>query len=166
MTQRSTDDAWTGRGGFILAAIGSAIGLGNIWRFSYVAGENGGAAFLLVYGLCVLFIGLPVLLAEFVLGSRTRGDVMLAFSHRRAAGVWQGAGALAALVACLILSYYSVIARWACRARLPPQRSRSRPFSPACPPRSAPASGARSASPGAAFSKPWIFLQRTCSCPS
>ena len=115
MTQRSTDDAWTGRGGFILAAIGSAIGLGNIWRFSYVAGENGGAVFLLVYGLCVLFIGLPVLLAEFVLGSRTRGDVMLAFSHRRAAGVWQGAGALAALVAFLILSYYSVIAGWACR---------------------------------------------------
>jgi NSS family neurotransmitter:Na+ symporter len=115
MTQESSNDAWTGRAGFILAAIGSAIGLGNIWRFSYVAGENGGAVFLLVYGLCVLFIGLPVLLSEFVLGSRARGDVILAFSHARAPRVWKGAGMLAATVAFLILSYYSVIAGWALR---------------------------------------------------
>lgn len=108
-------EAWTGRLGFILAAIGSAIGLGNIWRFSYVAGENGGAAFLLVYALCVAAIGLPVLLAEFVLGSRARGDVLLAFSHPRAARAWRGGGLLAALVAFLILSYYSVIAGWASR---------------------------------------------------
>jgi len=115
MTQRSTDDVWTGRAGFILAAIGSAIGLGNIWRFSYVTGENGGAVFLLVYGLCVLLIGLPVLLAEFVLGSRARGDVLLAFSHPRVSRAWRAAGVLAALVAFLILSYYSVIAGWGCR---------------------------------------------------
>jgi neurotransmitter:Na+ symporter, NSS family len=108
-------EAWTGRLGFILAAIGSAVGLGNVWRFAYVAGENGGAAFLLVYALCVLLIGLPVLLAEFVLGSRARGDVVRAFSHPRAARAWRGAGALAALVAFLILSYYSVIAGWAAR---------------------------------------------------
>jgi NSS family neurotransmitter:Na+ symporter len=113
--QPSSGEAWTGRLGFILAAIGSAIGLGNIWRFSYVAGENGGAAFLLVYALCVVLIGLPVLLAEFVLGSRARGDVVLAFSHARAARAWRGGGMLAALVAFLILSYYSVIAGWATR---------------------------------------------------
>jgi NSS family neurotransmitter:Na+ symporter len=113
--ERSTRDAWTGRAGFILAAIGGAIGLGNIWRFSYVAGENGGAVFLLVYGLCVVLIGLPVLLSEFVLGCRVRGDVLLAFSHPRAAHAWRGAGVLAALVAFLILSYYSVIAGWAFR---------------------------------------------------
>jgi len=112
---QSNNDAWTGRAGFILAAIGSAIGLGNIWRFSYVAGENGGAAFLLVYGLCVLLIGLPVLLCEFLLGSRARGDVLTAFSHPQAPRLWRGAGVLAALVAFLILSYYSVIAGWACR---------------------------------------------------
>lgn len=82
-------EAWTGRLGFILAAIGSAVGLGNVWRFSYVAGENGGAAFLLVYALCVLLIGLPMLLAEFVLGSRARGDVVRAFSHPRAARAWR-----------------------------------------------------------------------------
>lgn len=115
MKERSKQDAWTGRAGFILAAIGGAIGLGNIWRFSYVAGENGGAVFLLVYALCVVLIGLPVLLAEFVLGSRARGDVLLAFSHPRAAHAWRGAGVLAALVAFLILSYYSVIAGWALR---------------------------------------------------
>jgi hypothetical protein len=56
--ERSAGDAWTGRAGFVLAAIGGAIGLGNIWRFSYVAGENGGAVFLLVYGLCVVLIGI------------------------------------------------------------------------------------------------------------
>jgi NSS family neurotransmitter:Na+ symporter len=110
-----SEDAWTGRAGFVLAAIGSAVGLGNIWRFSYVAGENGGAVFLPVYGVCVLLIGLPVLLSEFVLGSRARADVLLAFSHARAARAWRGAGVLAALVAFLILSYYSVIAGWACR---------------------------------------------------
>jgi NSS family neurotransmitter:Na+ symporter len=108
-------EAWTGRAGFILAAIGGAIGLGNIWRFSYVAGENGGAVFLLVYALCVVLIGLPVLLAEFVLGCRARGDVVAAFDHPRTARAWRGAGVLAALVAFLILSYYSVIAGWAVR---------------------------------------------------
>lgn len=112
---QSSGDAWTGRAGFILAAIGGAIGLGNIWRFSYVAGENGGAVFLLVYALCVVLIGLPVLLAEFVLGSRARGDVLVAFSHPRAQRGWRAAGAVAALVAFLILSYYSVIAGWAVR---------------------------------------------------
>jgi NSS family neurotransmitter:Na+ symporter len=109
------NDSWTGRTGFILAAVGSAIGLGNIWRFSYVAGENGGAVFLLVYALCVLFIGLPVLLSEFVLGARARGDVVLSFAHPRGSKFWRGAGMLAALVAFLILSYYSVIAGWALR---------------------------------------------------
>jgi neurotransmitter:Na+ symporter, NSS family len=106
-------EGWSSRAGFILAAIGSAIGLGNIWRFSYVAGENGGAVFLLVYAAFVLAVGLPVLLAEFVLGSRSRGDVLRAYAHPRRA--WKGAGALTALVAFLILSYYSVIAGWACR---------------------------------------------------
>ncbi len=109
------NDSWTGRAGFILAAVGSAIGLGNVWRFSYVAGENGGAAFLLVYALCVLFLGLPVLLAEFMLGGRARGDVLMAFRHTATARAWRYAGVLAALVAFLILSYYSVIAGWACR---------------------------------------------------
>lgn len=110
----SAGDAWTGRAGFIAAAIGSAVGLGNIWRFAYVAGENGGAAFLLVYAVIVVLIGLPVLLSEFVLGTRSRGDILAAFSAP-GAGRWRWVGVVATLVAFLILSYYSVIAGWACR---------------------------------------------------
>ncbi len=111
----SADDAWSGRLGFILAAIGSAIGLGNIWRFAYVAGENGGAAFLLVYALCVLLIGMPVLMSEFVLGQRGRGGLLRAFTGPAGERGWTVAGALAMLVAFLILSYYAVIAGWATR---------------------------------------------------
>ena len=111
----SADDAWSGRPGFILAAIGSAIGLGNIWRFAYVAGENGGAAFLLVYALCVLLIGMPVLMSEFVLGQRGRGGLLRAFTGPAGERGWTVAGAVAMLVAFLILSYYAVIAGWATR---------------------------------------------------
>ncbi|WP_324609544.1 hypothetical protein [Salisediminibacterium beveridgei] len=63
-------ERWATKLGFILAAVGSAVGLGNIWRFSYVTGESGGAAFLLIYVLCIFLIGLPVLLAEFSIGRR------------------------------------------------------------------------------------------------
>ena len=66
---------WSGALGFILASVGSAIGLGNIWRFSYVAGENGGAAFLLVYVGLVILVGLPLMMAEFVVGRRGGGHV-------------------------------------------------------------------------------------------
>ena len=63
---------WGSRIGFILAAAGSAVGLGNIWRFPYVAGENGGALFILVYVVCVVVLGLPVMLAEFSIGRNTQ----------------------------------------------------------------------------------------------
>ena len=72
---------WSGSFGFILAGIGSAVGLGNIWRFSFVAGQNGGAAFVLVYMACVLAVGIPVMLAEFMIGRRAQRDVVGAFSH-------------------------------------------------------------------------------------
>ncbi|NOZ93211.1 MAG: sodium-dependent transporter, partial [Acidobacteria bacterium] len=65
---------WSSQVGFILAAAGSAIGLGNIWRFPYSAGENGGGAFVLVYLLCVIAIGLPVMLLEISLGKATHKD--------------------------------------------------------------------------------------------
>jgi len=106
-------EEWASRAGFILATLGCAVGLGNIWRFAYVAGENGGAAFLLVYVACVLAIGLPVMLAEFALGSRARLDVVGAFSSGRAPRAWRLAGMGAVLGAFLILSYYSVVAGWA-----------------------------------------------------
>jgi neurotransmitter:Na+ symporter, NSS family len=110
----ATSVHWSGRAGFVLAALGSAIGIGNVWRFSYVAGDNGGAAFLLVYVACVALVGVPVLLAEMMLGSRGHGDVVRAYRATRARA-WQGAGAFTALVAFLILSYYSVIAGWVCK---------------------------------------------------
>ena len=108
-------EQWGNRAGFMLATLASAVGLGNIWRFSYVAGENGGAAFLLVYVLCVLAIGLPAMLAELALGARARTDVVAAFAPAGVSRAWRAAGTLAALASFLILSYYSVVAGWACR---------------------------------------------------
>lgn len=108
-------ESWSGRTGFVLAALGGAIGIGNVWRFAYVAGDNGGGAFLLVYVACVLLIGLPLLLSELLLGSRARADVIASFSHVHASKAWRVGGALAAVVAFLILGYYSVIAGWVCK---------------------------------------------------
>lgn len=108
----SEREAWSSRAGFLLATLGCAVGVGNIWRFAYVAGENGGAAFLLVYIACVALLGIPVMLAEFSLGSRARADVLAAFGVR---GPWRVAGALALSAAFLILSYYAVVAGWAAK---------------------------------------------------
>ncbi len=72
--------AWGGRTGLILATIGAAVGLGNIWRFSYVAGENGGGAFLVVYVACVALIGLPLLIAELALGRAGQADAPATFA--------------------------------------------------------------------------------------
>mgnify|MGYP003674330542 CR=1 FL=1 len=106
-------EQWGSRAGFILATVGSAVGVGNIWRFSYVAGENGGAAFLLIYIVCVLLIGLPLVIAELAIGRRAQGDVVAAFAHGGRAGPWRYAGWLSVVGAVLILSFYAVIAGWA-----------------------------------------------------
>ena len=68
-------ETWSSRQGFVLATIGSAVGLGNIWRFSYVAGENGGGAFLFVYLFFVVVVGLPVVIAELAIGRLSQGPV-------------------------------------------------------------------------------------------
>jgi NSS family neurotransmitter:Na+ symporter len=73
-------EQWTSRLGFILARTGAAVGIGSIWRFAYVAGQNGGGAFLVVYILCVLIIGIPLLIAELALGRRGQGDAVAAFA--------------------------------------------------------------------------------------
>lgn len=99
----------------MLATLGSAVGLGNVWRFSYVAGENGGAAFLLVYVLFVLAIGLPLLLAEFGIGRVTQRESAAAFAHLAPERPWRGLGRLGVAVAFVILAYYGVIAGWALR---------------------------------------------------
>lgn len=108
-------EQWGSRRGFVLATIGGAVGLGNIWRFSYVAGENGGAAFLFIYLVCVLLVGLPLVIAELSLGRRAQGDAVAAFERADAAGGWRYLGWIALAAAVLILSYYAVIAGWALR---------------------------------------------------
>ena len=111
----SEREQWGSRAGFVLATIGSAVGLGNIWRFAYVAGENGGGVFLIVYLAFIVLIGLPLVVAELALGRRGQGDAVAAFSTTAGgdSGRWQIAGWLAVAGAVLILSYYAVIAGWA-----------------------------------------------------
>nr|VFK30103.1 MAG: neurotransmitter:Na+ symporter, NSS family [Candidatus Kentron sp. MB] len=107
---------WSSRLGFILAATGSAVGLGNIWKFPYVTGENGGGAFVLVYLLCIALIGLPIMMAEVLIGRR--GQRSPIYSMRMVAkqeGVssgWQVVGWSGVIAGFIILSFYSVIAGW------------------------------------------------------
>ena len=104
---------WGSKIGFIMAAAGSAIGLGNIWRFPYITGENGGGAFVLVYLLCVILIGVPLLFTEMGLGRMTKKSTIGAFKKTGANPVFMGAGAILALaVSFFVLSYYGNIAGW------------------------------------------------------
>ncbi|HCF56677.1 MAG TPA: sodium-dependent transporter [Myxococcales bacterium] len=105
-------DSFGSRLGFILAAAGSAIGLGNIWRFPYMAGENGGGAFVLIYLLCVLVMGIPVLLAELALGRATQRNPVGAFKTLAPKSWWPAVGALGVVTGFGILAFYSVIAGW------------------------------------------------------
>lgn len=98
--------------GFGLAVLGSAIGLGNIWRFPYVMGEHGGAAFLLVYLLVVLILGLPLLLGEFAAGYHTHADGVGAYEKITPERPWRWAGWLGVAAAVVILMYYPVVTGW------------------------------------------------------
>ena len=104
--------SWGSRLGFVLAAAGSAIGLGNIWRFPYVTGQNGGAAFVVFYIFFVLVIGVPVMVAELTLGRAARLNPVGAFRVMAPKGAWKMVGLLGVLTGIGILSYYSVIAGW------------------------------------------------------
>lgn len=101
---------WSSQLGFVLAAAGSAVGLGNIWRFPYSAGENGGAAFVLVYLLCVLMLGFPVMLLEISIGRRTEKNPVGAIRSIHSGGAWTSVGYLALITGVGILSFYAVIA--------------------------------------------------------
>lgn len=108
---------WSSRLIFILAATGSAVGLGNIWKFPYIAGENGGGAFVLVYLVCIALIGIPIMMAEVLIGRRGRQSpintmVDLAKEEGRHRA-WSLLGWSGVIAGFLILSYYSVIAGWA-----------------------------------------------------
>ncbi|MDO5721262.1 MAG: sodium-dependent transporter [Actinomycetaceae bacterium] len=104
-------DLWTGQYGFLLAAVGSAIGLGNIWRFPGVAYTNGGGAFILPYIIALLFVGIPVLLLDYSLGHKYRGSAPLTF--RRLAKKAEFLGWWQVAVSFIILVYYAVIIAWA-----------------------------------------------------
>ncbi len=107
---------WSGRWAFFLAATGSAIGLGNIWKFPYITGENGGGAFVLVYLLAIAIIGLPVMMAEVMLGRRGRhspvNTLKILAREDGASPLWSAVGFMGILAGVLILSFYSVIAGW------------------------------------------------------
>lgn len=117
MSQRGLHGQWQHRWIFILASVGSAVGLGNIWKFPYITGENGGGAFVLVYLVCIALVGIPIMIAEVMLGRRGRmSPINSMLSLAKEAGVsrwWSGIGWSGALAGLLILSFYSVVAGWA-----------------------------------------------------
>mgnify|MGYP003292769281 CR=1 FL=1 len=98
--------------GVILAAAGSAVGLGNIWKFPYMVGENGGSAFLLIYLVCCLLIGLPIMIAEFSIGKRAGVGLEGAFRTLTGNKHWQWLSALGFIVSLLLLSFYPVVTGW------------------------------------------------------
>ncbi|RYY02665.1 MAG: sodium-dependent transporter [Gammaproteobacteria bacterium] len=116
MAKRLKQHAIWGRGSFILAATGSAVGLGNIWKFPYITGENGGAAFVLLYLVCVALVGIPIMMAEIMIGRKGRANPITAVSNISAdmgsTRLWSIIGWMGVLAGFFILSYYSVIAGW------------------------------------------------------
>ncbi len=117
VSKKSIHGEWSSRFTFILAATGSAVGLGNIWKFPYITGENGGGAFVLVYLLCVLAIGIPIMIAEIMMGRRGRqspiNTMQFLAEEANVDKRWHYLGWMGVLAGFLILSYYSVIAGWA-----------------------------------------------------
>jgi neurotransmitter:Na+ symporter, NSS family len=111
-----TKNSWSSRTAFLLAAVGSSVGLGNFWRFPYEAGENGGGAFVIVYLACVLFVAMPLVVCELLIGRR--GGLSAIGSTRKVAkaegrsGIWSIIGWVGMLASFVLLSFYSVIAGW------------------------------------------------------
>lgn len=115
MSDGNARGAWGSKIGFVLAAAGSAIGLGNIWKFPYICGEHGGGAFVLIYLICIAIVGLPIMIGEIMLGRMTQRSAVGAFT--KIAGEnskWRGVGGMGVLAAFFMLSYYSIVAGWAC----------------------------------------------------
>lgn len=113
MSKPAPRTQWASRLGFILAAAGSAIGLGNIWKFPYITGQNGGGAFVLVYLVCIAIVGLPIMMAELMIGRHTRRDAVGAFIKLEGKrSFWLLTGWISVTAAFIICSYYSVVAGW------------------------------------------------------
>ncbi|HEY9570378.1 MAG TPA: sodium-dependent transporter [Metalysinibacillus sp.] len=108
----SSRDQFSTKIGFMLAAAGSAVGLGAIWKFPYMAGSNGGSVFILLFILCIFLISLPVLIAEFMIGRRGQADAVTSFKAQAPGKPWYLVGYLGMAVSALILSFYSVVGGW------------------------------------------------------
>lgn len=112
MLQNDNRAQFTTRLGVIATTVGSAVGLGNIWRFPYEAGTHGGGAFLITY-LCFIFaFGIPILCAEFMIGRGTHSNIFGAFRQLRSSGKWHWVGYIGIVASIMILSFYSVVAGW------------------------------------------------------
>lgn len=98
--------------GVILATAGSAVGLGNVWRFPYMTGENGGAVFIIIYVVCVFFLGIPCMVSEFIVGRHGQSNTARAFSKMAGGGPWSLIGYMGVLTGFLITGYYAVVAGW------------------------------------------------------
>ncbi|MCR3956454.1 MAG: sodium-dependent transporter [Gudongella sp.] len=109
--EKKQRENWGSRIGFIMAAAGSAVGLGNIWRFPYLAGENGGSAFILIYLGFVLVIGLSIMISEFAVGRRT--ELAAVGAYKKINKNWTFAGVLGVLSAFFIMGFYPVVGGWA-----------------------------------------------------
>jgi len=116
ISSASAHGTWSTRFGFLMAAIGSSVGLGNFWRFPYTAGENGGASFVLIYLLCVVLIAFPILIAELSVGRHARrsavGSTRQMASDAGASELWSIAGWVGTAGGVMILCFYSVVAGW------------------------------------------------------
>lgn len=106
--------AWGSRMGFILAAAGSAVGLGNIWKFPYITGENGGGLFVLIYLVCIVLVGVPIMVGEIMIGRAAKRQPVGAFEALQGKRtVWSAVGWMGVICGFIILSYYIVVAGWA-----------------------------------------------------
>ena len=105
-------DSFASSLGILLAMTGSAVGLGNLWRFPYLVGENGGAAFIIFYLVCVVFICMPIMMCEFILGRRSQANAFGAYKKLAPGTPWKHVGMLSVLAAAFILSFYSVVGGW------------------------------------------------------
>ncbi len=106
------NDQWTSKIGFILAVAGSAIGLGAIWKFPYMAGTNGGAIFFLLFLLLTIFIGAPILIAEFIIGRASQKDAVSSFKQLVPQTNWHILGYMGVVLSFILLSFYSVVGGW------------------------------------------------------
>lgn len=98
--------------GIILATAGSAVGLGNVWRFPYMAGEHGGGVYIIVYIACVLLLGIPCIVSEFVIGRRAASNTARAYGILSGGKPWMLVGLLGVLTGFLISGYYAVVSGW------------------------------------------------------